>query len=142
MGSDREKVQMRQQIQLTPEENVKLNQILAFQSARAKFLIKLPYLLKKWDCFVTRIEEGYRLTIDDYTNDLSIRDLLQEILEVIPNNTELKKWIGELDGRFIGGTKKVEFPLLPLMNRPKVGWWWFRIPLHPGDELKKDLENW
>lgn len=133
---------MRRQIQLAPKDNIKVNSILASRSALAKHSISLSYLINKWDHFIKKVEEGYRLTIDDYTNELSIRDLLQEILEVIPNNTELEKWIEELDNRFIFITKKVDIPLLPLMKRSEIGWWWFRIPLKPGLVLARDLQNW
>ena len=82
------------------------------------------------------VENGYRLTIDDYTNSLSTRDLIQDALNVCPNNQEFQKYIGSYDDRLLSVTRLVEEPLLLSLNGEKLGWWWFRFPLNPGIRLK------
>lgn len=128
---------MKTQIQLTFDESLALESILILHTERAKHAITLPYLMDKWSQFVTKVEEGYRLTIDDYTNSLSIRNLLQEILDACPKNIGLKEWIDEWDNRLVKVTEQVEEPLLHPLNGEHLGWWWFRIPINPGNELKK-----
>lgn len=41
----------------------------------------LESLVADWGKFVTEVEDGYDLTIYDYSNDLSIRDLLEELIQ-------------------------------------------------------------
>jgi len=121
-----------------------LEPILAELSQRSGRKQTLDRLLNRWSRFVSKVEVGYRLSIYDYTNDLSIRDFLQVILNNCPTaiRARLHEGIGSWDNRLILVTKQVEKPLLPPLGEEELGWWWFRIPLHPGDELRKDLENW
>lgn len=132
---------MTTQFQLSPDESSAVERLLAIQTEKAKHAITLPYLTKKWSRFVTNVEDGYQLTIDDYTNSLSVRDLIQEILDICPENTSLKDWVSEWENRFIKVTKLIEEPLLPPFPNESLGWWWFRIPVNPGSEMKKWLQT-
>jgi hypothetical protein len=96
--------------------------------------------MDKWSRFVLNVEKEYRLTIDDYTNDLSLRNLIQEVLGACPENAGLNEWTNEWDKRFEKATKKVKEPLLPERRNKKKGWWWYRIPINQGSELKKGLQ--
>jgi hypothetical protein len=128
--------EMTPQFQLSPNESIAVEQLLAMQTEKAKHAITLPYLTNKWSRFVTNLENGYQLTIDDYTNSLSVRDHIQEILDVCPENSSLKEWVSEWDHRFIKVTKVVKESLLPAFPNESLGWWWFRIPIKPGNEKK------
>lgn len=122
-----------------------LEPILAELAQRSGRKQTLDRLLNRWSRFVSKVEVGYRLSIYDYTNDLSIRDFLQVILNSCRStdiHARLSEWIQIWDNRLIFVTKQVEKPLLPPLEEEALGWWWFRIPLHSGDELKKDVENW
>jgi hypothetical protein len=129
---------------LSSEDNHALEPILDALSQRSGRKQTLDRLLKKWIRFVSQVEEGYRFTIYDYTNDLSIRDFLQVILNNCPPNIHdrLFDWIESWDNRLLLVTKQVENPLLPPLREEELGWWWFRIPLQLGNEIKMDLETW
>lgn len=135
---------MENSLSLSSEDIQMLEPILAELSQRSGRKQTLDRLLSRWERFVSKVEMGYRLSIYDYTNDLSIRDFLQVILNDCPTDihSRLHEWIESWDNRLILVTKQVEKPLLPPLGEEGLGWWWFQIPLHPGDELKKDLENW
>jgi hypothetical protein len=126
--------------ELTSEEMNSIEPILAFQTRRAKHTITLDYLLTKWVKLVMQVEEGYQLSIDDYNNAITRRDLLQEILDGSQQVTQekLSSWLVEWDDRFKKATKEVEEPPFPYLPK-EMQWWWYRIPLNPGDELKKWL---
>jgi len=91
---------------------------------------------------IVTIKNGYTLSADDYANDVSIRELLQEILEKLSSNQELLDFVNDQDKYFQSVTKEIENPLLPGLDKEKAGWWWFRIPQNPGSQMKKDLLNW
>lgn len=44
----------------------------------------LPGLLESWENLVRTVEEGYTLGLDDYLNDLDVRQLLADALAVAP----------------------------------------------------------
>lgn len=131
---------MTPQIQLSLNESIAVERLLAIQTTRAKHTITLQYLTNKWSRFVINVENGYRLTIDDYTNSLSVRNIIQEILNVCPENAGLKEWISEWDNRFIKVTTVVREPLLPPLKEEKLDWWWFRIPINPGNAMQRWLQ--
>lgn len=64
------------QIRVSEKEISEINKLSAIQSKRAKHSITIAYLIDKWNRFILNVENGYKLTIDDYTNDLSVIDLL------------------------------------------------------------------
>jgi hypothetical protein len=131
---------MQPQINLSFAESLALERILAIRSQMAKRTITLPYLTNKWSRFVMKVEEEYRLTIDDYTNSLSVRDILQEVLDTCSENVSLKEWISHWDNRFVQATKELQGSLLPSLKNESQGWWWYRFPTHPGSELRKWLK--
>ena len=51
----------------------------------------LTGMIGAWRELPNEIDAGYQLTIYDYTNDLSVRDLLEEVLAAIPEG-EVKAW--------------------------------------------------
>lgn len=90
---------------------------------------------------MTKVEGEYRLTIDDYTNSLSVRNVLQDILNACPANVDLKEWVIEWDSRFARVTRITKEPLLHPLDNEKLDWWWFRVPVHPGTKLKEWLQD-
>jgi hypothetical protein len=44
----------------------------------------LAGLIESWESVVNAVEEGYPLGLDDYLNDLDVRQLLEEALAVAP----------------------------------------------------------
>jgi hypothetical protein len=100
-------------IQLTQEEKQAIEPILQEMSEAAKHSISLDALLTGWSQFVIRVEQGYSLTIDDYTNDLSIRNLIQRIHEKAPQSLQIKLdgALQTWDSRFTQTTRPLEHPL-------------------------------
>jgi hypothetical protein len=134
---------MDQQIRLSADEKLALDQIFSFYQERTKFafIITLDYYMKELSKLIADIEKGYPLSIDDYTNDLCVRDIFQKIITACPNNVDLLEWIKRWDDRFDKATKNVNKPLLPGLEGKKPNWWWFRIPINQGNVLKKWLDN-
>jgi hypothetical protein len=81
-------------------------------------------LLKKWEIIVNKIESGYEMTIDDYTNDISNRETIEGILNSLTKKQ--KKYLTIIDKRFINSTRIIDKPLLGKFSKSKF--WWYRIP--------------
>jgi hypothetical protein len=63
-------------------------------------------LLTKWDTFVGRLAVPYRLTIDDYTNALGPRQILQVLFTKFSKETApLQEEIETADRKFVRLTK-------------------------------------
>ncbi len=127
-------------ISITQEEWQVIEPILHDMSLRAKYIISLDSLLENWSNIVGSVESGYQYTIYDYTNDLSTRDLIACICNKSPRTLQkkLEFIIEPLDQRFKNVTHSLSKPLRQIDS--KNNWWWFLIPINPGDELRKDLE--
>jgi hypothetical protein len=88
-----------------------------------------------WASLVESVEDGYTMTVDDYTNDLSVREWL-EIAE--PMLTErvlesLRSRLAPLDERFRRAT------VVPARGLPGCGaGWWCRLPQTLVKELRED----
>jgi len=128
-------------IQLSSEEECMLEPILASMSQKANRTLTLPLLMERWKNFVDEVEAGYDDCIYEYTNDLTVRDLLQIVLDNSPL-TLRDKLIGALqiwDQRFDAATEISARSVLPDKGKTQA-WWWFRVPIRPGAELKNDLQ--
>jgi hypothetical protein len=134
---------MDQQIKLSADEKLAIERVCSYYQPRTKFAftITLDYYLGRLSRIIANVEKGYPLSIDDYTNDLCVRDIFQEILDVCPNNADLLEWINSWDERFDKATKLVNNALLPTLDGSEPGWWWFRLPINQGNQLKEWLNN-
>ena len=126
--------------QLTLEEAELLNALLVRLSERAKYPLTLGHLLRQWQNFVVQVERGYEDAIYEYTNDLSIRNLWEEILRgVTPKlREELARLIRPWDERFYNATKETNRPILSDVQDPHY-WWWCRVPKKLGEEIEADF---
>lgn len=95
-------------------------------------------LLEKWKRFVQEVEEGYRLSIDDYTHDLSMRDLLEEIKEAVPLRLreEIDVALHSWDERFRLATQPSITPIEEGVDADAKDWW-FRIPYRSGPDVER-----
>ena len=133
---------MKPQLNLSPNEVLGLEPLLASLSHQAHQPISLDLLVKKWSEFVAEVEKGYDDSIYEYTNDLSTRDLLQQIMDA-SNSTLRDKVLNAIqpwDNRLSQATRKVTRSLLS-DRKHEQSWWWFRIPVNPGSELENDLRG-
>lgn len=107
----------------------------------------LEGLLEAWDRFVDQVGSGYRFTLDDYLNDLDVRDMLAGAIE-------------RLDGHAASNARKrveaADERLRPLLVptesclwgagvaedegwSPETHWWYFSRPRRAGRALATDL---
>ncbi|HUP62969.1 MAG TPA: hypothetical protein VNA69_21430 [Thermoanaerobaculia bacterium] len=100
----------------------------------------LEGLAELWKSFVREVEQGYSMSIYDYTNDLSIRDILDDVLTRVPLGVqqELKAELESWDDRYRLATKPAVVPILPgpdVVQNPR----WWRIPRVLTGELRDDF---
>jgi hypothetical protein len=49
-------------------------------------------MLGAWRQLVDKVDEGYEEIVEEYWNDLSMRDLLEKLLEVVPEGS-VRSWV-------------------------------------------------
>ncbi len=111
-------------------------------SDRAHFQTSLERLLQRWQTFVEQVEVGYADSIYEYTNDLSVRDLLEGIGASAPASLRerLAAFLKEWDDRFSAATEETDRAVAPGAP-PSGAARWRRIPRRLLSELKEDLRN-
>jgi hypothetical protein len=129
-------------VELSPGEAAELAPALETFSRGARWPITLDYLYQRWSDFVRQVERGYDASIYDYTNDLSVRDIFEDILRQVGGSTReklitaLQPW----DARFDQATTEAARALL-ISKTATGGPWWRRIPLKLLAELEADLRS-
>jgi hypothetical protein len=91
-----------------------------------------------WVGLVETVEDGYRMTIDDYTNDLSVRQWLELARPLLTERVRasLDGRLAPLDERFKAATRETAVKL------PGAGpFWWSRLPKVLVDELAEDVQR-
>jgi hypothetical protein len=98
----------------------------------------LNEVIDAWDGFVSSVEDGYLMTIDEYTNDLSIRRWPEEARPLL--TTAVVSWMDDglasIDERFREATTETTAKL------PGAGveyWWERRLPKLLVGELAEDV---
>ncbi len=126
---------------MSREEKLVLEPILETLSQKAKQPLTLHSLLSKWKEFVIAVVQGYDDSVYEYTNDLSVRDLLQSIIDNCPLALRQKIYsvINNYDERFKAVTIEKSEPILKSKTNHSY-WWWYRVPKYPGAELENDLD--
>ncbi|MGE5844563.1 MAG: hypothetical protein ACM32K_06650 [Syntrophaceae bacterium] len=104
-------------------------------------------LAENWEEVVRSVEEGYSLGLDDYLNDLDGRQLLEEALAVAPaqdKKTALQRvrradakmqTLVRPSGRCLWGDETARHEGWTA----RKNWWYFSIPVNPGEELLNEL---
>ena len=96
-------------------------------------------MIAAWREFSDEIDRGYRFTIYDFTNDLSVRKLLDQVVAVLPEGA-VKGWVEReietADARYREATHEVASPI---QGGPGAPWWYFRVPNRIEGELAADL---
>lgn len=129
-------------LNLLPEDRDAISRLLVSLSDRAKRSLSLDQLLTTWCSFVERIERGYGNSIYEYTNELSSRDVLEEILVSAPATarTELLGHLRPWDDRFERSTRPVSVAVAPGVPKNAASWW-YRVPRLLAGELEADLHS-
>lgn len=109
----------------------------------------LDGLLDRWTSIVDSVAAEYPLTLDDYLNDMDVRDALAAVLPVASARDASvgQQRLGPLDELFrmltvatgcLWGDDVEEDDALD----PEREWWYYRRPLQLNDDLASELEAW
>ncbi len=105
-------------------------------------------LVENWERVVGQVVGGYALGLDDYLNDMDGRQLLQNALDLAPDEVReaFLPRVREADAR-------VRVALTPAGRClwgnivaedeqwiEEVNWWYFEKPRHPGPRLRQELD--
>jgi hypothetical protein len=125
---------------LNQDERIELKRLLSELAQRSGRAGSLAAMFRSWETFVDAVERGYGDSIHEYTNDLSVRDRLEELVQGAGAGlrTTLEASLAETDRRFELATEESARPLGSFDGTPP--WWWSRTPRRRVGELAEDLE--
>lgn len=137
-------------ITLTSAQRERIREFLS-EKGYPEFVVTggLERELAEWQKFVSHCEKGYDLVIEDYTNDLDRRSIIQKILDFMREDKELitkvMRFLKPLDDRFkalLIETNKCVWGLANAHRFPKDKFWWYwGIVKNAKGELLEDLES-
>lgn len=107
----------------------------------------IPYLVARWSEIAACVERGYTGDLDDYLNDMDVRQILVDVRRD-------QAMAAFEPGNEFAADQRIQRQLVPAAgclwgesvaerNRwtPEANWWYFRHPRHPGDALFEDLQR-
>jgi len=126
---------------LTTQESEALEVLFAKVSKKNKNALNLSQVLQKWGFFVGRAEQGYQDSLQEYSAELSTRNILEDVLREAPEpaRSKLAAMIRPYDDRFREATTELGKPLSPGMTQWAAPWW-CRVPKRRLGQLASDLE--
>ena len=132
---------MSARLDLSPDEQQELARLLAELATSSGREQSLGAMLRGWDELVRQIERGYGDSIYEYTDDLSVRDRLERVVEGAGSalRAKLQARLDESDRRFEAATEESARPLAK--PRDMRAPWWHRVPVRRIGELADDLES-
>lgn len=107
----------------------------------------LSGLVETWEQIVTEVERGYELGLDDYLNDLDVRQLLHDtlMLATVAQKKDLLARVNAADERLKQVTQQVSYCLWGDEVAAEEGWdaeenWWFYArPRQVSEEFLDEL---
>lgn len=109
----------------------------------------LAELVDRWRKTVDEIAGRYAAGLDDYLNDMDLRQLLHELERDLP-----EAWTSAVKARLRSADRRCRAHLAPrreclwgratAKNRAwtaQPNWWYFSQPRRPGPELERDLDR-
>ena len=107
----------------------------------------LAGLVAAWETFATELECGYAQGLDDWLNDVDVRDILEAALRVAgaAERRALRRRVRLADERVRAQLKSAGRCLWGAANAAKHGWnpgrqwWYFFEPKNQNDELARGL---
>lgn len=126
-------------LDLTVAEREELQALLGATDAAAPAR-SLNELIGDWASLVTAIERGYDDSIYEYTNDLGVRDQLEDLIQAAPSGlrAKIQGAVAPLDARFTTATEQAARPLSAASGQLPA--WWHRVPARRTGELADDLD--
>lgn len=131
---------MKMKLGLDDGELAELLKALDMLSVKHKKKVTLNGLLTNWAYLVTTVERGYDDCIYEYTNDLSVRDMIETVLTSVSASAgaKIRKAVAPWDERFERATGRSNVSL----NKGDLRHaWWNRIPHKLSNELGEDLRD-
>jgi ketosteroid isomerase-like protein len=103
----------------------------------------LDGLVRRWAAIVGEVAHGYELTLDDYRNDMDVRDIIAGVLPLATGTQRqaVEKQLADADRRLRDVTT-VSSSLWGDSDADGAAaerWWYFRKPRKPGRALAADL---
>jgi hypothetical protein len=128
-------------LDLTSEEREQLTSLLDSKRGASASPLSLNDLFGQWMAFVEAVERGFDDSIYEYTNDLSVRDLLEDLMLASQSSlrAKLQDALAPIDARFASATEPAASPLGA--TRGALASWWHRVPKRRIGELADDLES-
>jgi hypothetical protein len=101
-------------------------------------------MLAEWEKTVEETEMGYPYGLDDFTNDLTVREQLQRVLDAAPDEAlpRIRSILVGLDHRFRLATVELRHPIFAAdiaLAEPEKHFYYFRVPHTASDEIIEDL---
>lgn len=118
--------------------------VAAVEDAVAQRRRRGPYtptgIVGAWEQLVEMVEAGYQDNVYEYDNDLAIRDLIEELLQLpalagFPEFGWFSESVAALDNRMRSGLSAEPIRL------PDHRWWRSHLPVKAGAELAGDLKG-
>lgn len=108
---------------------------------KSKRTNSISTMVARWHEFTHSVDRGYDSSYYEYTNELTIRDILSRLCDVLTQEgcAQLLTLLKSADDKLLMATRRSESSILP--NRIGAQWWWHRIPLKLGRELANDLKS-
>lgn len=100
-------------------------------------------LLDAWESFINEVEREYQLSLDDYLDDVDVRQIISEL--PVPLTAGHETRLMALDNRFkaaTGETRKCVWGKNAAQDEgwsEDRNWWYYRVPLNPGSDLQIEL---
>lgn len=119
----------------------KIREILTELSQKVKYQQSLNQLFSRWRRFCVEIQRGFSGTVYDYENELSVRDILEEIARSLSEDgrQKIQEHIKHDDNIFILATQKSVVP--EHKKDIELEWWHKRIPIRFTEDLQQEFSD-
>lgn len=106
-------------------------------------------LVARWERFAESLDGEYEFGLDDYLNDLDVRQIIEEVFVAIPGarSGEVLQRVGRADVAMTARTRQRgrclwgEDEALDRGWLPSRNWWYYLVPRNPGTELMDELNG-
>jgi hypothetical protein len=125
---------------LTPRERMLVDRFLSYRyPARSA---SPERLLRDWQRLVEHVESGYGHLYEEYTNELGVRDSLEDVASIVSPSSQDKVRVAvrPWDDRFERATAFTQEPIFRQRLCEPARWWWYRIPKRANDSFLRQLE--
>jgi hypothetical protein len=104
----------------------------------------LEEMIVRWEGIVKNAAT-YNLTLDDWLNDLDLRDMIAHGESSPEFDARLRSRLESADGAFrlstVESPRSLWGPTAGAEHRATTHWWYFRYPSAPGAALRRELRS-